>query len=60
MWKMPEVSVVDDRSPEALLRRIVKLRDERMRWPVIAKAVGLSEAEALSMWVRSTLVKRSA
>jgi hypothetical protein len=60
MWKMPEVIVVDDRSPEALLKKIVKLRNERMRWPVIAKAVGLSEAEALSMWVRSTLVKRSA
>lgn len=57
---MPEVSVADDRSPEALLRKIVKLRNERMRWPVIAKAVGLSEAEALSMWVRSTLVKHSA
>jgi hypothetical protein len=58
MWKMPDKIAADDRSPESLLKRIITLRNERMRWPVIAKAVGLSEAEALAMWVRSTMVPK--
>lgn len=52
---MPDVIVSEDRSPETLLKKIIKLRQERMNWPVIAKAVGLKESVALSMWVRSTM-----
>jgi hypothetical protein len=55
MWNMPDVVVVADRSRESLLAHIIKLREERLRWPIIAKVVGLSEREALSIWVRSTM-----
>ena len=44
-----------DNSDEALLKRITKLRNERLAWPVIAKAVGLSERDALARYVRSQM-----
>lgn len=55
MWKMPEEEAKKDTSHAALLKQIIKLRSERLSWPIIAKVVGLKMSEALKIYVQSTM-----
>jgi hypothetical protein len=62
MWNTPDRVEIQplfmlskDTSDAAILAHITKLRNERLSWPVIAKAVGLKERDALARYVRSQM-----